>query len=380
MKEKKSSLTIEKLSAYQIAIPLTTPYHLSKVYGTQTHCDAVIIRLETTDGSIGWGEADPGGLIFTGDTGEMVMTSLRESEAQQVLGKNAEEWIEQGEGLNQKGSIGAALDVAVHDLLARSLNQPLWSLLGKNKREGIESLWPTSSGTGKDDLEVIRPKITQGFQTFMLKMGSRSIEEDLQRLREVIKALPKHIKVMVDANQGWTFEETMEFIDGIQDMPLVLIEQPVKASELGSLNRILKESPVPISVDESLQTVEQARNVAKENAANVFSIKVSKNGGLRAGLEIARTAEENDIKVLMNSMLELGITQAASLHLGCVIDCLVDCGHAYMSTLRMSDDITDFSSFVEHGTAKLPQGPGLGVNVDESKIRQYLVDEYHVSI
>ena len=96
MKEKKSSLTIEKLSAYQIAIPLTTPYHLSKVYGTQTHCDAVIIRLETTDGSIGWGEADPGGLIFSGDTGEMVMTSLRESEAQQVLGKNAEEWIEQG--------------------------------------------------------------------------------------------------------------------------------------------------------------------------------------------------------------------------------------------------------------------------------------------
>ena len=135
-----------------------------------------------------------------------------------------------------------------------------------------------------------------------------------------------------------------------------------------------------ISVDESLQTVEHARNVAKENAANVFSIKVSKNGGLRAGLEIARTAEENDIKVLMNSMLELGITQAASLHLGCVLDCLVDCGHAYMSTLRMSDDITDFSGFVEHGTAKLPQGPGLGVNVDELKIRQYLVDEYHVSI
>ncbi|HCP32965.1 MAG TPA: mandelate racemase, partial [Deltaproteobacteria bacterium] len=193
------------------------------------------------------------------------------------------------------------------------------------------------------------------------------------------KVLPPHTKVMVDANQGWTLDEAMEFIEGIGDLPLVLIEQPVQASDLGGLNRLLKASPVPISVDESLQTVDDARIVANEKAASVFSIKVSKNGGLRAGLEIGRIAEKHGIAVLMNSMLELGITQCASLHLGCVLGCLLDCGHAYMSTLRMSDDITDFSNLVEEGTARLPSGPGLGVKVDESKIRQYLVDEYHVS-
>ncbi|MBP45747.1 MAG: enolase C-terminal domain-like protein [SAR324 cluster bacterium] len=376
---KESPLSIEKLDAYQVSIPLTNPYQLSKVYGTQTHCDAIIIRIETTDGTSGWGEADPGGLIFTGDTGEMVMTALRESKAHQILGKHADEWVERGDGLKQKGSLGAALDVAVHDALAHSRNQPLWALLGDQRHDRIDSLWPTSSGTEEQDLEVIQPKINQGFQTFMLKMGSRSVKEDLVRLKEVIKVLPPHTKVMVDANQGWTLDEAMEFIEGIGDLPLVLIEQPVQASDLGGLNRLLKASPVPISVDESLQTVDDARIVANEKAASVFSIKVSKNGGLRAGLEIGRIAEKHGIAVLMNSMLELGITQCASLHLGCVLGCLLDCGHAYMSTLRMSDDITDFSNLVEEGTARLPSGPGLGVKVDESKIRQYLVDEYHVS-
>ena len=76
-------------------------------------------------------------------------------------------------------------------------------------------------------------------------------------------------------------------------------------------------------------------------------------------------------------MLELGITQSASLHLGCVLDSLVDCGHAYMSTLRMSDDISNFSDFVSRGTAQLPSGMGLGIEVSENKIRTYLKDECH---
>ncbi len=118
---KEPPLSIEKLDAYQVSIPLTNPYQLSKVYGTQTHCDAIIIRIETTDGTSGWGEADPGGLIFTGDTGEMVMTALRESKAHQILGKHADEWVERGDGLKQKGSLGAALDVAVPCRLVNTL-------------------------------------------------------------------------------------------------------------------------------------------------------------------------------------------------------------------------------------------------------------------
>ena len=268
--------------------------------------------------------------------------------------------------------------MAVHDALAKSRHQPLWALLGEKRREKIDSLWPTSSGTAEDDLEIIQPRLAQGFRTFMLKMGSRPVDKDIERVIEVTKVLPEDVKIMVDANQGWEIEEAMTFVEGITDVPLVLIEQPVVADDHEGLKKINKISRIPVSVDESLQTVEDARRIALGGIASVFSIKVSKNGGLRAGLEIGRIAKEQGILVMMNSMLELGITQSASLHLGCVLDCLIDCGHAYMSTLRMSDDVTDFSNFVSEGKAHLPSGTGLGIQVNESKIMKYLKEEYHV--
>jgi len=369
--------TVVKLDAYHLAIPLVQPYHLSKVYGTMTHSNAVIVRVRTESGVEGWGEADPGGLLFTGDTCELVMQSIRDGGAKRVLGHCVEEWVENSEGLNNHGSIGAALDVAMYDALAKTRRQPLWTLLGEKCRDTIDLLWPTSSGTAVEDLNVIKPRINNGFHTFMLKMGSRSVEDDLVRMREVVQTLPSNVRVMVDANQGWSLEEALTFFDGIGDLPLVLIEQPVKADDHESLIRLRKVSPVPVSVDESLQTVEDARLIAKKKAASVFSIKVSKNGGLRTGLEIGHIAQENGISVLMNSMLELGITQCASLHLGCVLHNILDCGHAYMSTLRMSDDITDFSDFIHQGKAGLPSGPGLGIRVDERKIKKYLKEEFN---
>lgn len=369
--------TVVKLDAYHLAIPLVQPYHLSKVYGTMTHSNAVIVRVRTESGVEGWGEADPGGLLFTGDTCELVMQSIRDGGAKRVLGHCVEEWVENSEGLNNHGSIGAALDVAMYDALAKTRRQPLWTLLGEKCRDTIDLLWPTSSGTAVEDLNVIKPRINNGFHTFMLKMGSRSVEDDLVRMREVVQTLPSNVRVMVDANQGWSLEEALTFFDGIGDLPLVLIEQPVKADDHESLIRLRKVSPVPVSVDESLQTVEDARLIVKKKAASVFSIKVSKNGGLRTGLEIGHIAQENGISVLMNSMLELGITQCASLHLGCVLHNILDCGHAYMSTLRMSDDITDFSDFIHQGKAGLPSGPGLGIRVYERKIKKYLKEEFN---
>ncbi len=372
------SLKIVSLDAFHIAIPLVNPYHLSKVYGTQTHSDVIIVRIMTDSGEEGWGEADPGGVLFTGDTGEAVMQSIREEGAERIIGCRVDDWVENGDGVKFQGSVGAAFDVAVHDALAKSRHQPLWALLGEKRREKIDSLWPTSSGTAEDDLEIIQPRLAQGFRTFMLKMGSRPVDKDIERVIEVTRVLPEDVKIMVDANQGWEIEEAMTFVEGITDVPLVLIEQPVAADDHEGLKKISKISRIPVSVDESLQTVEDARRIALGEIASVFSIKVSKNGGLRAGLEIGRIAKEQGILVMMNSMLELGITQSASLHLGCVLDCLIDCGHAYMSTLRMSDDVTDFSNFVSEGKAHLPSGTGLGIQVNESKIMKYLKEEYHV--
>ncbi len=372
------ALAIATVDCWRVRIPLATPYHLSKVYGTLTHSDVVLLRVTTVGGITGWGEADPGGVMFTGDTAESVMVALRDGAAARLVGVAVDDWVANGRGRELAGTIGAACDVAIHDALARATDQPLWALLGERRREAIDVLWPTSSGDAESDLAIIRESAASGFRTFMLKTGAREIGADLERVAAVCAGLPASVRVMVDANQGWSREQAREFVAGAAELPLILVEQPLPAADLDGLAALRERATMPISVDESLQTTAQAERIIAAGAADVFSIKVSKNGGLRHALDIAALASAAGVEVLMNSMIELGITQSASLHLGCVLDNLLDCGHAYMSTLRMADDVTDFSAQVRDGRAWLPDGPGLGVHIDVDAIARYQVEEHHV--
>jgi muconate cycloisomerase len=117
--------------------------------------------------------------------------------------------------------------------------------------------------------------------------------------------------------------------------------------------------------------VADAAGLIRAEAADVFSIKVSKNGGLDKSLTIARAAEVFGVRVLMNSMLEFGVTQAASLQLGCTLGNLLDCGHAYMSVLRLADDVTDFREHITDAVVTVPTRPGLGVSLLEDKLKKY---------
>lgn len=369
--------TITGIDAWQLRVPLASPYHLSRLYGTLTHAEPVLLRITLADGSVGWGEADPGGLAFTGDTAAMVLTAAR-MRAPELMGLSVADWVEHRCGLEQHGSLAAAVDVACHDALAQSRGVPVWKLLGECRNRRIDVLWPTSSGAAEGDLEVIDARTAQGFRTFMLKMGERPVMDDIERLAQVVAGLPSGVRVMVDANQGWSLDEALEFADGTRVLPLILIEQPVAATDLDGLRRVGERAACPVSVDESLQNPEDARAVIEAGAADVFSIKVSKNGGLANARAIAEIARQSGRRVLMNSMIELGITQAASLHLGCTLDNLMDCGHAYMSTLRMADDVTDFSSWIRNGVAELPDLAGLGVEVDVDKVEYYQVESCHV--
>ena len=370
---------IKAWEAFRVRIPLVKPYHLSKVYGTLTHSDVILLKIETSEGTTGWGEADPGGMKFTGDTPESVMASIHAGALDSLKGVELESWISSGKNQDRKGSLSAACDVAIHDALAREKGIPVWKLLGEKVRDEIDLLWPTSSGTADDDLAVIETYAAKGFNTYMLKMGDRPIADEITRVRDVLAGLPGRVRIMLDANQGWTQDEADLFFTASNDLPLILVEQPLAADDLEGLRKLRENYKLPVSVDESLQTPDSAKSVLAKDAADIFSIKISKNGGLQSSLKIGNMVADKGKKVLMNSMIELGVTQCASLHLGCVFKNLVNCGHAYMSTLRTSDDVTDFSSWIKKGTARLRDAPGLGINVDSAKIKKYLEDEYYDS-
>jgi muconate cycloisomerase len=129
-----------------------------------------------------------------------------------------------------------------------------------------------------------------------------------------------------------------------------------------------------LSADEGVASIREAATLIREQAVDAFSIKISKNGGLSKAKRIAEMANAFGLKILMNSMFEFGITQAALLQLGCVLPNLLDMGHAFMSVLRMADDITDFAGNISDSVVTVPPEPGLGVKLDEDKLKKYTVD------
>ena len=370
-------MRIETIELNHIAIPLAEPYRLSKRYGTITLAHAVIVRMKTSDGHVGLGEADPLP-PFTAETPATIMAVIRDQLAEGLIGKDSRQVALMNQECERRVTgnpmARGALDMALVDLAAKSHGVPAHTMLGGCLHGELPLLAAIGGESPKADAQANEKWLDQNMTHIMIKMGASSVTDDIARMRYAKESFAHQARFIVDANQGWTLAEALAFVEDTADGALDLIEQPVDARDIRGLARVRRRSSRPVSADESLVDEHDARRLIQEQAVDVFSLKVSKNGGPSRTKKIAIMAEAFGIQCLMNSMLEFGITQAASLQVGCTLGNLFDFGHAYGSVLRMSDDITDFGNFIEGGIVKLPQGHGLGIELDEDKLSYYTID------
>jgi muconate cycloisomerase len=369
-------MKISGLELYQISIPFAEPYRLSKIYGTLHEAKAVIVKINTDEGPVGLGEADPM-IPFTEESPESVMAVIRDIIAPNLLGQDPRQLTGLESSIDQMvqgySTARGAINMALYDILGKASDTPVYQLMGGLRHERLPLLLGISSLGLEQSIAAIEALGNKGVTTVMLKMGEMPITDEIERFIGIREHFGKNIKLVADANQGWDLFETLAFIDGIKGYHLDLLEQPIERRNLNDLKRICEHLACSLSADESLVDAEDAAVLIREHIVDVFSIKVSKNGGLDKSKLIARMAADSGLKCLMNSMLEFGITQAASLHLGCTLPNLMDCGHAYGSVTRMSDDITDFDQNISGGFVTVPSGPGLGVNLKEDKLKKYTV-------
>jgi muconate cycloisomerase len=370
-------MKITALELFHISIPFAKPYKLSRVYGTRYDAEAVILKVHTDEGIVGLGEADPLN-PFSEETPATVMVVTRDHLAPQLMGQNPSHIsaIESNLDVMVHGNLLArgAVNMALFDIVGKANDIPAHMLLGGLHQSKLKLLSPIGSGTPEEDAASIQQQIEDGYKTVMIKMGALPIADEIQRMIAAREKFIGRIKIIVDANQGWTVAETLEFFDGIGSSRPDLLEQPIDRHDISGLKRIHRRAPCLLSADEGVASTQEAAALIRAQAVDAFSIKVSKNGGLSKAIKIAATADAFGLKILMNSMLEFGITQAASLQLGCVLPNLLDMGHAYMSVLRMSDDITDFGQNISRGVVTVPSSAGLGVRLNEKKLKKYTKD------
>ena len=210
-----------------------------------------------------------------------------------------------------------------------------------------------------------------GFRCIKLKVGwGGSIREEIERVAAVRDSIGPAIHLRLDANEAWNLEEAIAILSQCVPYDIQYVEQPLKAHDLAGMHALRQAVPIPIAVDEALQSLESAQLVLDKEAADVLVIKPQLVGGLRVGQQIIQTAAERGVRSVITSTLETGIGVVAALHLAAASPAVtLECGLATLHLL--ADDFLIDDLPVRDGFLAVPTGPGLGVALDWEALDRY---------
>jgi L-alanine-DL-glutamate epimerase-like enolase superfamily enzyme len=296
-----------------VDLRLAEPYEIA--YEAIASVPNVFVRLETDTRHRGLGCAAPD-LAVTGETAASVMEALESVVAPAVRGEDPlriHRILEElREPLAAHPSARAALDMALHDLLGKRAGLPLWTLLG-----GYRDRILTSVTIGilpvQETVERARERVRQGFRALKLK-GGRSVEDDVERTLRVRQAVGELVAIRFDANQGYSVEDSLRFVEATRPARLEILEQPTPKSEPDLLGRVTGSVHLPVMADESLLTLRDAFRLARRDLADMVNVKLMKVGGIGEALAVNSVARAARLEVMVGCMDESALAIAAGLH------------------------------------------------------------------
>ncbi len=252
------------------------------------------------DGSVSLGEA-PATKAVTGEDIESIMVSIF-SVKDSLLSLTPADAIEVLHLSKIGNSAKAALDMAFVSLI---------SDIGTEQNVKLQTDITISFKELDAMLLDAKYAVENGMKILKLKFGS-----DIEHAIEVTKKISElDAMLIIDANQAWSLEDTLIYIDAMQDVKIELIEQPVMASELDELRTITNYSHIPILADESVFTLSDAIQIVENRCSDMINIKLMKCGGVTKAIEILEYAREKNVKCMLGSMLEGPISINAALFL-----------------------------------------------------------------
>ena len=309
-------MKITDIQLGHLSVPLKTPFKTA--LRTVTHVDDVLVKIQTDSGAIGYGSAAPTAEI-TGDTRAKITAAIEGPIKEQLIGLSIEPFEEVmmrlDASLPDNPSAKAAVDIALYDLFGKFHKMPVYSLLGGCQRKLTTDITISIN----EPEEMVRDSldaVNQGFTILKLKAGTDP-EKDIKRLQQVGKAVGPRIQLRVDANQGWSPQESVYVIQKVEEagVRVEFVEQPVKGHDLEGLKFVKESISVLVAADESAFSPEDVLKVIRMGAADIINIKLMKTGGIHNALKICDMAEHAGIECMIGCMLEskIGVTAAAHL-------------------------------------------------------------------
>jgi muconate cycloisomerase len=367
-----SRVRIKAIEPIAVSLPMRKPVKMAGE--TVTRADNVLVRVESDNGWVGWGEA-ASAPTMTGETvASMVAavdhmtTSLLQRAAADFAGASAVMDAQ----MYGNSAAKAAVEIALHDLIGRATARPLHALFGAKQRSRISVLAVIGSTDTAADLREAQERYAAGYRAFKIKVGLGAPAADAERTRAICELLGRtgDCLVSADANQGFGVDDALLYVRAVADAKLDFFEQPVHAHDLAGMARIAGASRLPIGADEGIHSPDDIERHHAQRAARGVSLKAIKLGGLRALYDASGLCDRLGMRVNISCKTgESSVASAAAVHLAAVVPGL---GWGLTVTSPgLAEDVAVAPLRVVDGHVDVPDKPGLGVEVDEARVRRW---------
>ncbi|MDN5747162.1 MAG: muconate/chloromuconate family cycloisomerase [Pseudonocardia sp.] len=372
-----SEMRIERVETVVVDIPLRRAHRFARASMDAQPVLYVFVR--TAGGVTGVGEGVvPGGPWWGGESVETMQVIVERYLAPVLLGRRVDEIAGILRDINDVVAANlfakTAVEVALHDAWARHLDVAVHTLLGGLARTRIPVTWALGTEPAPVVVEEALAKLDTGLhRSFKLKMGAQDPADDVARIVAVAEKLAGVAGVRVDINARWDRLISLTHLPALAEAGVELIEQPVPGHDVDALAAISAALPIPVMADESLRTPADAIRLVGARAAGVFAVKTTKSGGLRASRAIAEIAAAAGIPCYAATSIESPIGTAAALHFACSTPTL-GWGSELFGPLLMAEEMLVEPLVYDADGLHLPDGPGLGVELDPARIAAFRRD------
>lgn len=344
--------------------PLTLPLHTAFVTALRrtSAVETLVVQVVAEDGTSGLGEA-PQVWQVSGESVAGARACVEGPLAARILGRDAHDTVRLLRDVRAAvaGNAGAkaAIDVAVHDLLARLHEMPLARWLGGTSMTVATDV-TLPAGPAEALVSAAVARVAEGFAVLKVKVGTDP-RADVAAVTAIRDAVGPLVKIRLDANQGWTEREAVRAVRMLEDAraDVELVEQPVAARDIEGLARVTARVDTPVMADEAVYGLADLMRVIRCHAADMVNVKIAKCGGLAVGRTLLEVAASAGVETIVGSMMEspVGVGAAASLAAAHGTSAASDLDAAWWLARRGAAGVG-----YERGEVTLPDRPGLGID------------------
>ncbi|MCX6078228.1 MAG: o-succinylbenzoate synthase [Chloroflexi bacterium] len=364
-------MKISKISLFPLNMPLIS--HFETSFGRIHDRECVLVKMEA-DGLVGWGECaadrDPG---YSYETTGTVMHILEDFVLPLLIGQDvldADDFQRRISQIRGHHLAKAGVEMAIWDLIGKRDGKSLKEMIGGLKDKIDVGVSVGLQDTTAELVKVVDGYIANGYRRIKLKIKPG---RDLSEAEAIRRAYPD-IKLQVDANSAYSLE-TAHVLKPLDDLNLLLIEQPLYEDDIWDHRLLQKQLRTPICLDESVISLRHARYAIEMEACRIINIKPGRVGGLSQAVLIHNLCQKAGIPVWCGGMLESGIGRASNLAISSLPGFNLP-GDISASDRYYTRDVT-FERFKLNpgSTIDVPTGPGLGVTVDEAAVEEFAFGE-----